>query len=409
MERGECVSSENASDATTEETQTACEAPSLPSRVVLKERVNQRAAHYLMTLKADDLKKYNPPSKHHCKTEDDFKAALNKLHVFLHACMGKEGGVQRTYRYARGKDFGRMFCSEGLQNVWRAFRGALCKGLMTDIDMKNCHPVILLWLCEKFEIDCPKLREYVTAREHHLTELGKVLQGKDREHCKRLFLIATNTNQKIKNVSYAFFNEYQAEIQEVIQPALMAIDELAARFKSHAEQAAGQREADGREANEEGSFLNLVLCYSENVFLQAVRAYLEGKGIEIAVLMLDGLMVYGDHYDNAPLLEELHTLLRDKHGIEMHFDYKQHETTVLFNEYQAEIQGVIQPALMAIDASSRRASSRTPSRRRGSGRPTGGRPTRRAPSSTSCSATPRTCFSRRCALISKARGSKSRC
>ena len=145
------------------------------------------------------------------------------------------------------------------------------------------------------------------------------------------------------------------------------------------------------------------------MFLQAVRAYLEGKGIEIAVLMLDGLMVYGDHYDNAPLLEELHTLLRDKHGIEMHFDYKQHETTVLFNEYQAEIQGVIQPALMAIDASSRRASSRTPSRRRGSGRPTGGRPTRRAPSSTSCSATPRTCFSRRCALISKARGSKSRC
>ena len=44
-----------------------------------------------MTLKADDLKKYNPPSKHHCKTEDDFKAALNKLKVFLHACMGKEG------------------------------------------------------------------------------------------------------------------------------------------------------------------------------------------------------------------------------------------------------------------------------------------------------------------------------
>ena len=147
MEHGECGSPENAdgaSDATTEETETACEAPALPSSVVLEERVNQKVAHYLMTLTADDLKKYNTPSKHHCKTEDDFKAALNKLHVFLHACMGKESGVQRTYRYARGKDFGRMFCSEGLQNVWRAFRGALCKGLMTDIDMKNCHPVILL-------------------------------------------------------------------------------------------------------------------------------------------------------------------------------------------------------------------------------------------------------------------------
>ena len=100
MERGECVSPENAdgaSDATTEETEKACEAPVLPSSVVLEERVNQKAAHYLKTFTADDLKKYNPPSKHHCKTEDDFKAALNKLHVFLHACVGKEDGGARTF------------------------------------------------------------------------------------------------------------------------------------------------------------------------------------------------------------------------------------------------------------------------------------------------------------------------
>ena len=32
-----------------------------------------------------------------------------------------------------------------------------------------------------------------------------------------------------------------------------------------------------------------------------MRAYLEGKGIEIAVLMLDGRMVYGDHYDDMSL------------------------------------------------------------------------------------------------------------
>ena len=204
MKRGECVSPENAdgaSDATTEETEKACEAPVLPSSVVLEERLNQKVAHYLKTLTADDLKKYNPPSKHHCKTEDDFKAALNKLHVFLHACMGKESGVQRTYRYARGKGFGRMFCSEGLQNVWRAFRGALCKGSMTDIDMKNCHPVVLLWICEKYEVACPKLRKYVEKREHHLTKLCELLRGKGREHCKRLFLIATNTSKKIENVS----------------------------------------------------------------------------------------------------------------------------------------------------------------------------------------------------------------
>ena len=45
--------------------------------------------------------------------------------------------------------------------------------------------------------------------------------------------------------------------------------------------------------------------------------------------MLDGLMVYGDHYNNAPLLQELHTLLKCKYEIDMHFVYKRHERTVL--------------------------------------------------------------------------------
>ena len=32
------------------------------------------------------------------------------------------------------------------------------------------------------EVACPKLREYVEKREHHLTKLGELLRGKDREH-----------------------------------------------------------------------------------------------------------------------------------------------------------------------------------------------------------------------------------
>ena len=91
----------------------------------LKERVNQRVAHWLTTLTVEDLRKYNPSSPiHHCKTDKDFEAALTKLKVFLASITGKPE-VARTYRYARGKDFGRLFCSKGMQNVWRAFRGAL--------------------------------------------------------------------------------------------------------------------------------------------------------------------------------------------------------------------------------------------------------------------------------------------
>ena len=300
----------------------------VPATVALQERVNQTVAHYLMTLTVDDIKPHNPTSQHHCKTAEDFEKALQKLKVFLASIVGKEDGVRRVYKHASGKDFGRMFCFKGLQNVWRAFRGALCKGLMTDIDMKNCHPVILLWLCDKLGIDCPKLREYVGRREHHLSELGKATDGKDREACKRLFLMATNTNKKLKGIPYAFFNAYQKEIQDTIQPALMKRKELA-RFKPFAEEAAKRKEAQGGAGNEEGSFLNLVLCFSENELLQEAKACLDEMEIETAVLSFDGLLAYGDHYEHRGLLLLLHNRLKAKFGIDMHFDFKQHETTLL--------------------------------------------------------------------------------
>ena len=85
----------------------------LPACVVLKERVDQRVAHFLSTLTVDMIKKYNPPSQHHCKTEEDFEKALKKLKVFLASIVGRDGGVERTYTYACGKNFGRMFCFKG--------------------------------------------------------------------------------------------------------------------------------------------------------------------------------------------------------------------------------------------------------------------------------------------------------
>ena len=299
------------------------------ARVIkLEERVNQTVAHYLTTLTVADLRKYNPSSAlHHCKTDEDFEKALNKLKVFLASIVGKPC-VERTYRHSRGKDFGRMFCPKGIQSVWRAFRGALCKGLMTDVDMKNAHPVILLWLCGTYGIDCPKLRGYVEHREHHLLELCRALDnGSDREHCKRLFLMATNTDEELTGVPYAFFNEYQAEMR-TIQERMMNLEELA-RFKPFAKKAAEEKVASGRNANEAGSFVNLVLCFNEDLLLQEALSYLKGKGIETAVLMLDGLMIYGDHYANTELLNELHTLLKAKHGIDMYWSFKSHETPVL--------------------------------------------------------------------------------
>ena len=300
------------------------------SAVVLQERVNQSVAAFLTTLTVDDLRKYNPTGSKRCKNDKDFEIALNKLKVYLASVVGVPQ-VERTYRFARGKDFGRLYCPKGLQLVWSAFRGALCNGLMTDIDMKNAHPTILLWLCETMNIACPKLFEYVMHKDYHLEELGKCLgTSSSRDRCKKLFLMATNTNQELTGIHYPFFNEYQAEMGG-IQAALMEVEALAARFKSHAEMSARKKVAHSAatDGNEEGSFMNLALCYWENLFVQEAMTCLAEMEIETAVLSFDGLLAYGNYYGCRGLLTVLRNRMFRKYNIDLHWDFKPHDTRLL--------------------------------------------------------------------------------
>lgn len=40
------------------------------------------------------------------------------------------------------------------------------------------------------------------------------------------------------------------------------------------------------------------MCYYENRILQVIIAELNNRNIEIASLMFDGLMIYGDYYND---------------------------------------------------------------------------------------------------------------
>ena len=40
----------------------------------------------------------------------------------------------------------------------------------TDIDMKNCHPVLLRYICNLHGIKCPELEYYVNHRDECLAE-----------------------------------------------------------------------------------------------------------------------------------------------------------------------------------------------------------------------------------------------
>ena len=45
--------------------------------------------------------------------------------------------------------------SYSLQKIFREFRGFFCRGIMTDIDIKNSQPTVIRWICQKYKILCP--------------------------------------------------------------------------------------------------------------------------------------------------------------------------------------------------------------------------------------------------------------
>jgi hypothetical protein len=71
------------------------------------------------------------------------------------------------------------------------------------------------------------------------------------------------------------------------------------------------------------------MCYFENLILQEVISVINKEGIEICALMFDGLMVYGDYYEDDELLREIEKAVNEKFvGLDMKFDFKIHDNTI---------------------------------------------------------------------------------
>ena len=161
--------------------------------VKLTERVDLRAAKYLLSLKEDEFKtlyldrakkkaeataqRKKDGTVKEVKQKEIYKIIESDRKLVREMCIdfikGK-GCVQRPYHFKAPKTFGRRF-ARGLQGVWAAFKCALVNAhiycpfrgwvhdgtLCTDFDMKNAHPTILLWVCTALSIECSKLRHYV--------------------------------------------------------------------------------------------------------------------------------------------------------------------------------------------------------------------------------------------------------
>ena len=153
-------------------------------------------------------------------------------------------------------------------------------GKCSDFDMVNAHPVILLWVCDSLKIRCPKLRHYVNYRDDTLEQM-KRHTGKSRQFCKEQFLVSTNDEKPVfqKN-TFDFLVEYDVEMKSVIHPSLTGQPEYQWLRKYLVDR-----------DNFNGCFVNLILCYWENIILEYAVVYFQEQDIVPRVLKFDGLLV----------------------------------------------------------------------------------------------------------------------
>lgn len=249
-----------------------------------------------------------------CKNDKERKIYFTRFMTFIKHLGKAKGEITRCYAYTENTPNhigGRLFCGNSIQGISADIRGFLCHGYTTDIDMKNCHPKLLAYLCRKHNIDHPVLRDYINRRDEIIC---------DMDNGKTQFLISTNTEKPIRT-THKFLRSYDKEMK-FIHKQLIAEPEYASLFQ-----------IIPQKMNWTGSAINRLLCIYENKCLEIIHKVITRKGIEIFSLMFDGLMVYGNYYDDRNLIIEINDALSE---YDMVVAYKSHSNLLQLEDISAD-------------------------------------------------------------------------
>ena len=288
----------------------------------LTERIHLNNVRYLNSISyeqfASDCEADARAKGERIPKEKDVKGWYSLLQKFCSSLIRTGGEIKRVYHFTqktRSKLAGRLYCGGSLQSIWNVYRGFLMRGTTTDIDQKNSHPVLLKWICNKHGIKCSELEYYISHRDQILA------QFESKEIGKCAFLVSMNSNKRIRNKTYPpIFDQFDREMKEIQTeiakiPEYREIEEIISDYQ--------------KARNYQGSFISRVLHYYENEALGYAIHAVNARGIEIASLMFDGLLVYGDHYADSSLLAEIESVVESNMpGLNMKWTYKAHDNSL---------------------------------------------------------------------------------
>lgn len=200
------------------------------------------------------------------------------------------GKVNVTYSQKRG--YGRFFANKGLslQSLCKKIRHTIAREYYVDLDIVNCHPVLLQYLCKKNNFTHTQLTEYIKNRD-------KYVYGPDRDQFKEAFLCATNGGGKTNldelindprfglncKPTIVFLKKYRKE--------MITIHDCFYNMRDHQkyDELVKRRKEKGKDYNHKAAYMNMILCSLENEILMQIVNFF--KNPKDTVLIFDGLML----------------------------------------------------------------------------------------------------------------------
>ena len=223
-------------------------------------------------------------------------------------------------KYTQNHKYGRYNTSYGLQTFQKDVRKFISGEFYDDIDISNCHPVILNKLLKDNNAkigstECVKsdgrslLTDYVENRDEYLL----------KNKMTKIEIIKLINNQDCK---LDFFQPIHRQIYKELLPVLIKDNKLLFnRIKT-------ERKKAKKDYNHEGAFLATYLQNIENNILMVMYGYLNEKHYTIGSLMFDGLMVEKTN-DLCRVEEEfpfIKQLIKEKTGFDIDLVVKSMKT-----------------------------------------------------------------------------------
>jgi phage/plasmid-associated DNA primase len=249
-----------------------------------------------------------------------------------------------TYERPENNPYGR--CNPphalGLYPIRREIRHTLAKGLFVDIDVKNCHPVMLMQICIREGEPCEALTDYVNNRQKYFDAITTAY-GCNEEAAKNAFIMYAygggfkkwfeKNKIIIENCSPTVIQNgdevCEIECMETFRKSMRNIHKRVLEANPHLadvvrklKHAAGKKEG---EYNLAGSVCSFVLQEYEVRVLEQIFLYCNSKGLILdgnCVLCADGIMIEPRFY-KPELLNTLADVIQSTVGFKLTFTQKE--------------------------------------------------------------------------------------